>query len=87
MTMIDKTKPYAGVINNWRRWEFDDGEYVVLGNLERDVRERYGFEDGCQIRTSLVIQEDGNYIETRNSIYTLGSKAKEVDHGSIKVYN
>ena len=76
---MDRTKPFAGVINNWSMY----GDRI-RGNIERDLRDDRPvdhplcskFEDGEVIVTSTVVALDAPFVQTRNSIYKLGTPSQ-----------
>lgn len=76
MEYNEVTKPYRGVIENWRvvDWCYSTGQKVVSGFLFGDDR----YEDGTSIRTSEVVKLDyeNKKLETLNSMYDLGKECK-----------
>jgi len=65
-------KPHNGIITDWQKFytHGDDGEvdgYVIVGVSVG--HERF---DGRCMRTSSVVAQQGDEIETLNSRYTLG---------------
>lgn len=68
----------TGRLENWYVSQVTEKELVVNGNIYNDIRNRW--EDGTHIHTSGVKNswfEEGDLIDTRNSIYLLGKKYKE----------
>lgn len=63
-----ETKKYGGRLEDWL-WVGN----VIFGSLYDDPAKR--FEEGADVRTSVVIKLDevNNKLETKNSIYTLGT--------------
>ena len=61
-----KHKPDLGFIDNWRKVSCSEG-YLYYGTFRDHPRFK-----GKWGHTSLVIHEEGNRIETLNSIYHLG---------------
>lgn len=70
-------KKYGGVIKRARRFDFPECKddyggnlgYVYAGWMEHDPSGR-GWHNG-PIRTSLVVKDDGDRIETLNTIYDI----------------
>lgn len=63
-----KVKEHKGTINNWFRCGA-----IVIGETEGYP----GVPDGTPITTSNVVAIKGNSLETRNSMYTLGTPAPD----------
>ena len=70
----DAGKPYGGQIE---QWYFGFGQ-SVYGFLYGDPMQRW--EDGTPIHTSYIvgIKENQTILETRNTIYLLGTKRDKV---------
>lgn len=70
-------KPHRGTINDWRKHpvvgEAVQG-YIILGEFVDHPRFM-----GKRGHTSLVLQHDGDEIETLNSRYTLGTPAAPIN--------
>jgi hypothetical protein len=49
------------------------GGYIIAGDIYADSLGR--FDDGAEIRTSLVVSEEGDIVLTANSIYDVESWA------------
>lgn len=76
MSPIENTKPFRGVLENWKVFDFFGGsDKVATGNIFGDGDR---FEDGTYIRTSAIVKLDyeNNKLETLNSIYELGKEYK-----------
>lgn len=72
--MSEGPKPHKGTINNWISFPHHGpglGFFIVGDAVDHP---QFG---STPIRTSWVVSEDGDEIETRNSRYTLGRKAIE----------
>ena len=46
-----------------------DGAYVIYGDVYGDIRG--WFMDGQEIRTSIVVHEEGDLVRTLNSLYRI----------------
>ncbi len=69
MTELAKTDTaVTGILKNARKCKTPYG-HVYTGNLYEDSKNRWW--DGVEIRTSLVLKEEGDLVYTLNSVYRL----------------
>lgn len=71
-------KRIGGTLENWQYFLYNKTEtqdyYVIRGNIYGDTN----WPDGLFLRTSYIVKldEDNKIVETMNTIYKLGERAK-----------
>ena len=88
--MIDKEKPFKGKLEQWKRYTNDfrglrEPERDILDRATPDMAGKkeghyiLGMLEGSfdnWIRTSYILKQEGDMVETLNSIYQLGEECK-----------
>lgn len=66
-TARDGTHP---ILENWKIYKYL-GQKVAEGDIFNDIR----WPDGTHVYTSAIKSKNGDFLQTRNTLYLLGKRA------------